>query len=293
MVLPRILLFGKSGQVGWELRRALAPMAEVVAVGSGEVNLTDPDAVRSAVREAAPAVVINAAAYTAVDKAESDAETAMLVNGEAPGWLAEETKRLGVLLVHYSTDYVFDGDGARPYAEEDAPGPVGVYGRSKLAGERAVQAVGGAHLIFRLCWVYGARGQNFFLTMRRLARERERLRVVRDQIGSPTWSRDIATATALAVRQTLGTGDPAAFTGLYHLAAAGHTSWHGFASRIVEGLAVAERKCTVVEAIPTSEYPTPARRPAYSVLCCDRLERVFGLRLPGWERSLEMVVESL
>jgi dTDP-4-dehydrorhamnose reductase len=291
MEQPRILLIGKVGQVGWELRRALAPIAQVVCVDFPEIDLTNGDSIRQWVTQAQPEIVINAAAYTAVDKAESEPDRAMKINGVAPGILAEEAKRIGVLLVHYSTDYVFDGTKHEPYLEDDAPNPLGAYGRTKLAGDEAVRASGGAHLIFRLCWVYGARGQNFMLTMMRLAREREKLRVVSDQVGCPTWSRMIAETTALAVKQTFAAGDRSAFTGTYHLAASGATSWHGFARSIV-GLMPAEgKKCSQVEAIPTSEYPTPTKRPAYSVLGCDKLERTFGLRLPNWEESLKQVLE--
>ena len=193
--------------------------------------------------------------------------------------------------MHYSTDYVFDGAKTEPYVETDAPNPLGAYGRSKLAGDEAVRAVGGAHLIFRLCWVYGARGQNFMLTMMRLAREREKLRVVGDQVGCPTWSRMIAETTALALKQVVAARDWGAFTGTYHLASSGVTSWHGFAEAIVNLMPAEGRKCATVEAISTAEYPTPAKRPAYSVLGCDKLERVFGLRLPHWEESLKQVLE--
>ena len=203
MELPRILLIGKIGQVGWELRRTLAPMARVACVDFPEIDLTSGDSIRRWVRETRPNIVINAAAYTAVDKAESEPDKAMKINGVAPGILAEEAKKLGALLVHYSTDYVFDGAKTEPYVETDPPNPLGAYGRSKLAGDEAVRAVGGAHLIFRLCWVYGARGQNFMLTMMRLAREREKLRVVGDQVGCPTWSRMIAETTALALKQAV------------------------------------------------------------------------------------------
>jgi dTDP-4-dehydrorhamnose reductase len=292
MGLPRILLIGKIGQVGWELRRTLAPMAQVVCVDFPEIDLTSGDSIRRWVAQARPEIVINAAAYTAVDKAEAEQERAMKINGVAPGILAEEAKKSGALLIHYSTDYVFDGTKAEPYVESDTPNPLGAYGRSKLAGDEAVRAVGGAHLIFRLCWVYGARGQNFMLTMMRLAREREKLRVVGDQVGCPTWSRMIAETTALAVRQTIAAGDLSAFSGTYHLASSGATSWHGFARAIVDLMPVEGRKCSAVEAIATSEYPTPAKRPAYSVLRCDKLDRTFGLRLPYWEDSLKQVLDK-
>ena len=292
MELPRILLIGKVGQVGWELRRTLAPMARVTCVDFPDIDLTSGDSIRRWVRETRPNVVINAAAYTAVDKAESESDKAMKINGVAPGILAEEAKKLGALLVHYSTDYVFDGAKTEPYVETDAPNPLGTYGRTKLAGDEAVRAIGGAHLIFRLCWVYGARGQNFMLTMMRLAREREKLRVVGDQVGCPTWSRMIAETTALALKQAVAAGDSGAFTGTYHLAASGVTSWHGFADAIVKLIPAEGRKCVQVEAISTAEYPTLTKRPAYSVLACDKLERTLGLRLPPWEESLKQVLEE-
>lgn len=291
MQQPRILLIGRIGQVGWELRRSLAPMAGITCADFPDIDLTSGDSVRRWVRDSRPDVVINAAAYTAVDKAETEPDKAMAVNGVAPGILAEEAKKLGALLVHYSTDYVFDGTRTTPYAETDVPAPLGVYGRSKLAGEKAVEAVGGEHLIFRLCWVYGARGQNFMLTMMRLARERDKLRVVGDQVGCPTWSRMIAETTALALKAVVAAPDRRAFTGTYNLAASGVTSWHGFAQAIVNLMPAEERKCMEVEAISTAEYPTPAKRPAYSVLACDKLERAFGLRLPHWEDSLRQVLE--
>ena len=292
MELPRILIIGKNGQVGYELRRTLAPKGEIVSVDYPEIDLTSGDSIRKWVRETRPRVVINAAAYTAVDKAEAEFDRAMKINGEAPGTIAEEAAKLGSLMVHYSTDYVFGGNKSTPYVETDDPNPLGAYGRTKLAGDRAVQSVGGAHLIFRLCWVYGTRGQNFMLTMMRLARERETLRVVGDQVGCPTWSRMIAEATAQAVRTTLGkVASPKDFSGVYHLSAAGRTSWHGFAQAIVERMPAAERKCQAVIPIQTAEYPTPAKRPVFSVLDCGKLERSFGIRLPDWQDSLTQVLE--
>ena len=291
MESPRILLVGRIGQVGWELRRTLAPLGRITCLDFPEIDLTRDDSIRRWVREIRPNIVINAAAYTAVDKAESEPDKAMKINGVAPGILAEEAKQLGALLVHYSTDYVFDGAKTEPYVERDAPNPLGAYGRTKQAGDEAVRAIGGAHLIFRLCWVYGARGQNFMLTMMRLAREREKLRVVGDQVGCPTWSRMIAETTALALKQAVAAGDLDAFTGTYHLAASGITSWHGFADAIVKLMPAEGRKCVQVEAISTAENPTPTKRPAYSVLACGKLERTFGLRLPHWEESLKQVLE--
>ena len=288
----KILLLGKNGQVGWELRRTLAPLAEVAAVDCPEINFTDVPALRQFVAAARPDVVVNAAAYTAVDKAETETELCRQVNAVAPGVLAEEAKKLGALMVHYSTDYVFDGTKMSPYVESDAPNPLGAYGRLKLEGDRAVKASGADHLIFRLCWVYGARGQNFMLTMQRLARERKKLRVVTDQFGCPTWSRMIAEATALALKQVLSVADRSRFNGEYHLAAGGQTSWHGFASRIIGLMPEAERKCRAVEKIATAEYPLPAKRPAYSVLDCGKLQTTFGLRLPDWEASLRQVLDK-
>ncbi|MGB7769460.1 MAG: dTDP-4-dehydrorhamnose reductase [Verrucomicrobiia bacterium] len=288
----KILLLGKNGQVGWELRRTLAPLAEVTAVDYPEINFTDAPVLRRLVAGTRPAVVVNAAAYTAVDKAEAEQELCRQINAVAPGVLAEEAKKAGALMVHYSTDYIFDGTKTSPYAETDAPNPLGAYGRSKWEGDRAVKASGVDHLIFRLCWVYGARGQNFMLTMQRLAREREKLRVVRDQFGCPTWSRMIAETTALALKQALAGADRSAFNGDYHLAAGGQASWHEFASRIIELMPEGERKCREVEAITTPEYPTPARRPAHSVLDCGKLQKTFGLRLPDWETSLRQVLDK-
>lgn len=291
IMIPRILVFGRVGQVGWELRRTLASLGAVVAFDYPEVDFTQPDSLLRKVREVAPSMIINAAAYTAVDKAEADAERCHLINAVAPGVLAEEARQRNALFVHYSTDYVFDGTKGQPYVEGDAPNPLGVYGQSKLAGDRAVEQAGGAHFIFRLCWVYGARGQNFMLTMMRLARDREVLRVVSDQVGCPTWSRLIAETTALALNRWVATDDRDGLTGTYHLAASNSTSWHGFASAIVERMPAEGRKCQRVDAITSAEYPTPAKRPACSILCCDKLERVFGLRLPSWEDGLALAME--
>jgi len=292
METPTLLLLGKNGQVGWELHRTLAPLGNVLAVDYPEIDLTEAVAVRRLVLENKPQVVVNAAAYTAVDKAESEPDLAMLINGMAPGLLAEAAKQTGALLVHYSTDYVYDGTKREPYVETDPTNPLSAYGRTKLAGDHAVQAAGCNHLIFRLCWVYGARGQNFMLTIMRLACERETLGVVRDQMGSPTWSRMIAEATALALRQVLASRDPGGYSGIYHLAAGGHTSWHGFAERIVQLMPSSERKCRRVEGITTAEYPLPARRPASSVFSCEKFKQTFGLCLPPWDESLKLVLDK-
>lgn len=291
----RILLTGKQGQVGWELCRTLAPLGQVSALGREQLDLADADSIRRAVRELRPQLIVNPAAYTAVDLAESDAETATAVNGAAPGILAEEAKRLGAGLIHYSTDYVFDGGQDGVYRETDATNPGNVYGRSKLAGEQAIQAVGAEHLILRTSWVYGLRGRNFLLTMLRLAREREELRVVADQIGAPTWSRMIAEATALAAaRWYMGSRPQAGLSGVYHLTAGGSTSWHGFVEAIVR-LAGEQETLAVqrITPITTADYPTPARRPANSRLDGGKLEQAFGLRLPDWQDSLAACLDAL
>jgi dTDP-4-dehydrorhamnose reductase len=289
----RILLIGKNGQVGWELRRTLAPLGEVVAVDVPEIDLRNDAGIRNWIETAHPNVVVNAAAYTAVDRAESESDLAMRINGHAPGVLADECKKRHALFVHYSTDYVFEGTKADPYVETDAPNPLGAYGRSKLMGDQAIQQVDGDHVIFRLCWVYGARGHNFLRTILRLARERETLRVVRDQHGSPTWSRWIAEATSLALQQVLAALDRTVFKGVYHLSAGGATSWHGFAEAIVGQMRPEGKRCQVVAPIATAQYPTAARRPSYSVLSNDKLRRTFGLVLPPWEEGLKLVFEEM
>ncbi len=291
-----ILLIGRNGQIGRELCDALAPMdalsspRKVVAVDRAALDLADPDSIRGAVRRIAPGLIVNAAAYTAVDKAEEEADLAMAVNAVAPGILAEEAKRLGAPLVHYSTDYVFDGSASRPYAETDATSPPGVYGRSKLAGEEAIRAVGPVHLILRTAWVYSMHGHNFLLTIRRLARERDELRIVADQRGAPSWAGEIARATAAI----LARGGLAEKSGLYHVAAAGETTWHGFAEAIVAGMRDAgeEVRTTRVVPISTADYPTPAARPAYSVLDCSKLRETFGVTLPDWRESLSRCLQG-
>jgi len=282
----RILLTGANGQVGSELRRSLAPLGEVVAFDRAGLDLAQPDVLIARVRDVAPQAIVNAGAYTAVDKAESEPEAAFAINGTAPRVLAEEARRLGAVVVHYSTDYVFDGEKASPYTEADTPNPLSVYGRSKLEGERAVIASRCRHLTLRTSWVYGTRGRNFLLTMLKFAREGRALRVVDDQIGAPTWCREIADATtALLARPDLAA--PGA-DGLYHLSAGGFTSWFGFARAILDSpelvrLGIAR---PALEGIPTSEYPTPARRPRNSRLDCRRLERRARLRLAPWDEAL-------
>jgi dTDP-4-dehydrorhamnose reductase len=296
--LKTILLTGASGQVGWELRRTLAPLGRVVAPSSTELDLADPDAIRRVAREVRPHLIVNPAAYTAVDKAEAEPELAMAVNGIAPGVLAEEAKRMHAMLVHYSTDYVFDGSKTGPYHENDLPCPVSSYGRSKLAGEEAIRATGVPHLIFRTSWVYGARGKNFMRTILRLANARDSLKVVDDQMGAPTWSRMIAEATALALRSN----DLQAAVGTCHLTCAGSTSWHGFARAIVEehrirfeagGDPQLRLRPDAIEAIPSEQYPTPAKRPANSMLDNGKLIRTFGLELPDWRECLGMALDEM
>lgn len=295
----RILLLGGEGQVAWELRRSLASLGEVLAVGRRTqpyaVDFMQPDSLFALVVSIRPDWIVNAAAYTAVDKAESEPEVAAAVNALAPGRLAEAASRVGAQLVHYSTDYVFDGSADVPYTEDVSPNPQGVYGRTKLDGEEAIAKAGCDWLILRTAWVYGARGGNFMRTIRRLAREREALRVVADQHGAPTWSRHIAEATAQILSQLAD--DRGAWhraCGQYHLTSAGEASWHDFACAIVDHLRSRESiPCQVVTAITTADYPTPARRPAYSVLDNGKLAASFGVQLPDWRIALAQVQEDL
>ena len=276
---PSIHDTGSAGQLGFELVRLLEPHGDVVAADRARLDLADPDAIVAAVRGAKPKLVVNAAAYTAVDLAEKERELAAAVNARAPGILAEEAKRAGAVLIHYSTDYVFDGASTTPYAEDAPTAPVNVYGATKLDGERAIAAVGGASLVFRTSWVYGRRGRNFLRTIERLAAERDELRIVADQIGVPNWSRTLAEATERVVAQGL----PALVerAGLYHLSSTGRASWYEFAQAIV-GSAAKPR----VVPITTAEYPLPARRPAFAVLDTSRFTATFGFALPDWRDAL-------
>jgi len=287
-----ILLTGASGQVGWELRRSLSTLGRVVAPSHAELDLARPETLTAALRDIKPDLIVNPAAYTAVDKAESEQDLAYAVNAEAPLALAKEAARLGITLVHYSTDYVFDGTQFGAYAEYDAPRPLGVYGASKLAGEELVQASGAEHLILRTSWVYGLRGKNFLLTMQRLARERDRLSVVADQFGAPTWARSIAEATAQVLALWLSPGatpeDRQRLSGVYHMTCGGRTSWHGFAEAILQNMQARGEKIPVLKAIPTAEYPTPAQRPANSVLSNEKLQKTFGIALPAWDAALPL-----
>ena len=298
----KILLLGKNGQVGWELQRSLAPLGEVTALDRYSTDfcgdLGNLAGLRETVQRLRPQVIVNAAAHTAVDKAESEPELARLINATAPGVLAQEAHQLGAWLVHYSTDYVFDGSGSQPWRETDAPAPLSVYGHTKLEGEQLIAQHCPKHLIFRTSWVYAARGGNFAKTMLRLARERERLTVIDDQWGAPTGAELIADVTAHAIRQVqqrpVGPHDEA---GIYHLAASGHASWNSYAKHLLAqavqvqpaiGLVAKE-----VAPVPTSAFPTPARRPHNSRLNTAKLQSTFGLRLPPWQQGVDRMLAEI
>ncbi len=282
-----ILLTGKNGQVGWELKRSLALLGNVVAVDIQDCDLCNTDDIRNLVRRVNPTLIVNPAAYTAVDKAESEQTLAHAVNAVAPGVLAEEAKKIGAPIIHYSTDYVFDGTKKEPYNETDEPNPTTVYGKTKRDGEKAVEASGARHVILRLAWVYGMRGNNFVLTMLRLAKEKKEIRVVEDQVGSPSWSRMIAEATALIANEFLNSQDTK--NSVFHLPSGDSTSWYNFAKAI---FSLGEHRFFAnkpkVVPISTSEYPTPAPRPAYSVLQGDKVKDVFGISMPSWQDQLEL-----
>lgn len=295
--MTTILLTGKNGQVGWELQRALHDHGDVVALDADEMDLADADAIRRTVQALRPAIIINPAAYTAVDKAESEPALAHAVNSIAPGVLAEEARKLDAVLVHYSTDYVFNGLKSSPYSEDDQPDPQSVYGRTKLAGEDAIRASGCKHIILRTSWVYGVHGGNFVKTILRLAKERDELRIVADQSGAPTWARDLAKATTLALLAWQMSEWDDELAGTYHLAADGSTNWHEYAEAIVR-LArlhdpVLAAKALTIKPITTQEYPTPAKRPANSALSCDHFADTFGIRLPDWRESLAACMHEL
>ena len=295
VVRPRLLLIGANGQVGWELRRTLACLGEVIAASlEGEygpsIDLMDAGALARLIQDAKPDAVVNAAAYTAVDKAESDRDTARRINADAVGEMGTLLAKSGTPIIHYSTDFVFSGTLGRPYTEDDTPDPVNVYGETKLGGERALLESGAKALILRTSWVYGARGANFLLTMLRLFRERDELRVVDDQIGSPTWSRMLAEITAQVLHSVLrGDLDLGRVGGLYHLTGTGQVSWYGFASAILEASGL---DSTVIP-IPSSEYQAPAKRPTFSALDNRRFQETFGLSMPDWRLSLSQCLEEL
>lgn len=292
----RILLFGTHGQVGWELHRALQPLGEVVAMSRTDADFDDPESLRRCFASP-PELVINAVAYTAVDQAETDADRAMRINGAAVGVLAEETRKAGALLIHYSTDYVFDGANPSPYAEDDVPIPQSEYGRSKLAGELAIAESGCDHLVLRTSWVFASRGKNFVRTILRIAGERETLRIVGDQFGAPTSARLIADCTVRIAAVADQERRTNAFrAGIFHLTAAGRTSWHGLASHIVERArtrATTPLAVRTIDAIASSEYPVPAKRPANSSLDTHRVRARFGIHLPDWTTGVDLCLDEL
>ena len=295
----KILLFGKNGQLGWELQRALAPLGELVALGSDSApplhaDFAHPEALTATVRALRPQVIVNAAAHTAVDRCESEPERARAINAAAPAVLAREAQALGSWLLHYSSDYVFDGSGSAPWTEDAPTGPLSVYGATKLEGEQAIRASGCRHLILRTSWVYAARGGNFAKTMLRLAKERDRLTVVDDQIGAPTGAELLADVSAHALRSALQRPE---VSGTYHAAAGGETSWHGYAQHVIEFARAAGQPIQVaaaaIEAVPTSAFPTPARRPANSRLATAKLRDTFGLTLPHWQTGVDRMLTEV
>jgi len=293
---PRILLSGANGQLGWELKRILSPQYEVHAFERSKLDLTDSKQIRQRISEIKPDIIINAAAYTAVDKAEEESELAFAVNAEAPAILAAEAARIDAALIHYSTDYVFDGSGTQPWREEDTPAPLNVYGESKLAGEQAIKASGVAHLILRTSWVYGAHGHNFVKTILRLAAEKDELNIIDDQIGAPTSAAFLANTSAQILNQlTENPKEIAENSGTYHLCCGGETSWHGFASEIVRLAEQSEILLALktIHSIPTSAYPTPAQRPKNSRLDCSRLNNLFGLQPITWQTALAQALPHI
>ncbi|MBC3364816.1 dTDP-4-dehydrorhamnose reductase [Pseudomonas sp. SWRI154] len=281
----RILIIGQNGQVSQALQSRLAGMGELIVLGSNQLDMAQPDQLRPQVEALRPDLIINAAAHTAVDQAESEAQRAFAINASAPGILAQVAAELDAPLIHYSTDYVFDGRKPEPYTEDDTPNPLSVYGRSKLAGEEAIHQAGGEHLILRTSWVYSSAGRNFLLTMQRLLQEKSHLRVVADQIGAPTWAGTIAESTAQLIERWQA-GRCGAW-GTYHLTAQGQTSWFGFAQAIGEDLVEHHKPCAVLEPIPSSAYPTPAPRPLNSRLDCTRLTEEWGVSQPDWRSALQ------
>ena len=295
--LPTILITGRTGQVGWELQRTMMPLGNVIAMSRNEMDLNSPDSIRNNIQKFKPDIIINAAAYTAVDRAESEIDLAMKINGEAPGIIASEAKDIGALLIHYSTDYVFDGVKQKPYDETDLPNPINQYGITKLAGERAVTNTDADYLILRTTWVYAGRGHNFLKTVLRLAAEKKELSMIADQIGAPTWSRLIAESTAHVVKQACYEKSNGTFeSGLYHLTASGQTSWFGFAEKITdlarEVLKDLNLQIKQIHPISTEEYILPAKRPKNSLLCNDALTKRFKIQLPDWELALKLCMSE-
>ena len=294
---PRFLITGANGQLGFELQRALAPLGEVVAFARDVCDLSNPDSIRAAVRAAKPDVIFNAGAYTAVDKAESEPDLANAINAVAPGIIGEEAAKIGALVIHYSTDYVFDGTMPEAYLEKDTPNPRGVYGKTKLGGEHALVASGSMHLIFRTSWVYGLNGKNFIKTILRLASERAELKIVADQFGAPTGAALLADVSAHVAARYLRQGADSFPFGLYHLVASGETSWHGFAQHVASKATAADwiLQATAERILPitTPEYPTPAARPANSRLNTSKFSEAFGLQLPDWRIGVDPVMDLL
>jgi dTDP-4-dehydrorhamnose reductase len=288
----KLLLLGNTGQLGWELQRAIQPLGEVVAFDYPQVDLADPASIHKVMQEYRPEGILNATAYTAVDKAESEPELAEAINGKGPGVLAEEARKLNAVLIHFSTDYVFDGTKGAPYEETDLPNPINVYGESKLFGEQAIQTVGGDYLIFRTAWVYSLRRESFVTKVLEWARKKELLRVVDDQVSNPTWARMLAEATAQIFAQ--GVGYLRERAGLYHLAGGGYATRYAWAQEILK-LDPKKQEQTVKQLLPalSSEFPTPAQRPFFSALDCQKFEQVFNLRLPPWDAALKLALDGI
>jgi dTDP-4-dehydrorhamnose reductase len=290
------MLTGKNGQVGWELNRTLLPLGEIVALDRSEADLSKPERLRSLVQEIKPNVIVNTAAYTDVDKAESEEELATVINSESPGVLAEEASAIGALLVHYSTDYIFDGTKETPYIEEDKPNPINAYGRSKLKGEEAIQQISPDFLIFRTSWVYSSRGNNFLRTILRLALEKDELAIVADQIGAPTWARLIAETTACCIHQSISDRNKQLFnSGIYHLTSRGESSWHEFAKYIIANSQQQFSNFRVknIKPISTEEFPTPAKRPKNSRLVTEKIANAYNVVMPSWQKLLALCMDAL
>jgi dTDP-4-dehydrorhamnose reductase len=301
----KIVIVGRKGQLAWEANHRFQRLGKIICLGRPEIDLLDINGLREEIRRIKPSIIVNAAAYTAVDQAESEPDAAMKINSEAPAAMAEEAKRLGALFITYSTDYVFDGKSATPYSETHPTAPLNVYGASKLSGEQAIEAVGGNYLIFRTSWVYGARGKNFLKTILTLAVERAELKIVDDQVGAPTWSRDLADATRKIIEQLVAKTETENIPihealgdrrGTYHMTSAGSVSWYGFAAAIVEEMGkrgLSTSTLAKLVPIPSSEYPTPATRPRNSRLCNEKLKNAVGVTLPPWRESLVSVMNEL
>ncbi|MBN1378986.1 MAG: dTDP-4-dehydrorhamnose reductase [Gammaproteobacteria bacterium] len=294
----RILLVGKNGQIGWELQRTLSALGELIATDRQSLDLANVDMIRKVVNDIKPQLIVNASAYTAVDQAESEFEAAMTVNAIAPGILADEAKKIGAALIHYSTDYVFDGKKASPYHEEDICSPLNIYGESKKAGEIAIQNSGCVYIVLRTSWIYGNRGKNFLKSIVNLSKQKHELKIVDDQIGSPTWCRSVAEYSTQIIksylRRSFFLGKMEKDAGIYHISATNHVSWYGFAERILKEYS-RNSGCALAKLVPitTSEYPLPAKRPKYTVLSNDKINKVFGIKMPAWEDMLTMCLSEM